>query len=63
MPTFGYAGEILKIDLSTGEVLRLHTGDYADRFVGGRGIAVKFYWDEASPYTDALDPVSPLIFV
>ncbi len=36
--------------------------DYADRFLGGRGIAAKIYWDEVSPEIDAFDPENRLIF-
>ncbi|GAI48516.1 unnamed protein product, partial [marine sediment metagenome] len=42
----GYAGKILKVDLSRGNTSELPTSDYADRFLGGRGIAAKIYWDE-----------------
>jgi aldehyde:ferredoxin oxidoreductase len=37
--------------------------DYTDRFLGGRGIAAKIYWDEMSPQTDALAPESRLILM
>jgi aldehyde:ferredoxin oxidoreductase len=53
---FGYAGKILKVDLSDGDISRLATADYADRFLGGRGIAAKIYWDMVPPQTGALDP-------
>ena len=45
MADFGYAGEILKVDLSDRKITKLPTSDYADRFIGGRGIATKLYWD------------------
>ncbi len=57
-----YAGKILKVDLSSGNVTRANTSDYAPRFLGGRGIAAKIYWDEVSPDTGALDPENRLIF-
>ena len=38
------------------------TMDYADRFIGGRGIAAKIYWDEVSPEVSAFDPENRLIF-
>jgi hypothetical protein len=46
---FGYTGSILRVDLSTGHFAAIATNDYADRFVGGRGVAAKIYWDEVSP--------------
>lgn len=44
---FGYAGKILMVDLSTGSVTYVETAAYAERFLGGKGIASKIYWDEA----------------
>jgi aldehyde:ferredoxin oxidoreductase len=61
MMEFGYAGEILKIDLSQRLTGTLATADYTDRFLGGRGIAAKIYWDETSPETGAFDPGNYLI--
>ena len=46
---FGYAGKILKVDLSSARIGSLETSDYTDRFIGGRGIAAKIYWDEVPP--------------
>jgi aldehyde:ferredoxin oxidoreductase len=56
MAEFGYAGEILKVNLSDRSITKLPTADYADRFLGGRGIAVRLYWDMVSPQTGAFDP-------
>jgi len=60
---FGYAGKILNIDLSKGVVVDTATTDYADRFIGGRGVAAKIYWDEVPPNTEPFDPENRLIFV
>ena len=46
MTEFGYAGKILKLDLSTGDTCTFDTADYSNRFLGGRGIAAKIYWDQ-----------------
>jgi aldehyde:ferredoxin oxidoreductase len=59
---FGYAGKILKVDLSLGTMIDVPTTDYIDRFVGGRGIGVKIYWDEVPAKTKAFDPENCLIF-
>ena len=59
---FGYTGKILVTDLSSGSITHLPTDYYADRFIGGRGIAAKIYWDEVSPDIKALDAENPLIF-
>ena len=63
MTEFGYAGKILLTDLSDGSTASLPTADYADRFIGGRGIAAKLYWDLVPPQTGALDPDNCLICV
>jgi aldehyde:ferredoxin oxidoreductase len=59
---YGYAGSILKVDLSQGSTVVISTRDYAERFVGGRGFAAKLYWDGVSPETRAFDPENRLIF-
>ncbi|CAB1065767.1 Tungsten-containing aldehyde:ferredoxin oxidoreductase (EC [Olavius sp. associated proteobacterium Delta 1] len=63
MTEFGYAGKILTIDLSDGSTASLPSVDYADRFLGGRGMAAKLYWDLVPPQTGALDPDNCLICV
>ncbi len=55
MELFGYAGKILRLDLSSGNATDSSTMDYADRFLGGRGIAAKIYWDEVSPAANPFD--------
>ena len=62
MATFGYAGKILKIDLSSGGITAVPTINYADKFLGGRGFGVKIYWDEVSPEAKAFDAENRLIF-
>lgn len=44
-----YAGKILHIDLSSGAIENIDTATYAQRFVGGRGVASAIYWDEIPP--------------
>jgi len=60
---FGYAGKILKVDLSSASMSDVPTSDYADRFIGGRGIAAKVYWDEVPPEVKAFAPENRLIFM
>jgi aldehyde:ferredoxin oxidoreductase len=59
----GYAGKILRVDLSSGNISEFSTISYADSFVGGRGIAAKIYWDEVSQEIKAFDPENRLIFI
>ena len=61
--TGGYAGRILRVDLSSGKITETPTADYADRFLGGRGIAAKVYWDEVPPGAGCFDPENRLIFI
>ncbi len=57
----GYAGRILWVDLSVGRIAETPTSDYADRYLGGRGIAARVYWDEVPPATRALDAENAVI--
>jgi hypothetical protein len=57
----GYAGRILRVDLTSGRTSTVPTSDYAS-FVGGRGLAAKVHWDEVSPHVSALDPENRLTF-
>ena len=60
---YGWCGKILKVDLSESRVSELKTMDYADRFLGGRGIATRIYWEEVGPEVKAFDPENHLIFM
>ncbi len=62
MSKFGYAGAILDVDLSCDRIVNLSTDDYADRFIGGRGLAAKLYWDKVSPQSKAFDPDNCIVF-
>ncbi len=63
MAAFGYAGQILKVDLSDGKISRIPTAGYADRFLGGRGIAARLYWEMVPPDVKAYDPENCLIYM
>jgi len=62
MPDFGYAGQILRVDLSNGKTERIPTSDYAGRFLGGRGLAARIYWEEVQPEIGAFDSENRIIF-
>lgn len=62
MNSYGYAGKILSVDLSSGRTRQVPTSDYAAKFLGGKGIALRMYWDEVPPQAGALDPENALIF-
>ena len=61
--TFGWAGKILKVDLTSSDIVELNTMDYANRFLGGRGIATRIYWEEVTPEAGALEPENRLILM
>jgi aldehyde:ferredoxin oxidoreductase len=56
MSKYGYAGEILKVDLSDGKIKKQPSADYTDKFLGGQGIAARLYWEMAPPQAGAFDP-------
>jgi aldehyde:ferredoxin oxidoreductase len=60
---YGWCGKILKVDLSQDRITELDTMDYADRFLGGRGIASRIYWEEVGSDVSAFDPENRLIFM
>ena len=59
----GYAGEILVVDLTNRKVSTLATDDYADRFLGGKGIAARLYWEMVPSHTKAFEPGNCFICV
>ena len=61
--TKGYAGNILRVNLSTRNVTTEPlTEELVKNYVGGRGIAAKILYDELAPGTDPLSPSNKLIF-
>lgn len=60
---FGWTGQILRVDLGNAAISEMETMPYAARFLGGRGIATRIYWEEVSPEIKAFDPENRLIFM
>ncbi len=60
--TYGWAGQILRVDLTRGSVttepLRL---DWAEEYIGGRGLGARYLYEEMDPSVDALGPDNKLI--
>ncbi|MGD9081050.1 MAG: aldehyde ferredoxin oxidoreductase family protein [Desulfobacterales bacterium] len=55
--TDGYAGSILRVDLSSGEVSKSPLPDeLIDKYIGGRGFVAKLLYDELPPDTDPYSP-------
>jgi aldehyde:ferredoxin oxidoreductase len=51
------------VDLTSGKIDHLETQIYAEKFLGGRGIASRIYWEEVGPTVGAFDPENHLIFM
>ena len=62
-PVFGWTGTIVHVNLSDAAVTRLDTRAYSDKYLGGRGIATRLYWEMVAPEIDALAPDNHLIFM
>jgi len=60
---YGLSGKILRVDLSKQQITSQDTMEYGERYLGGRGIATRIYWDEVGPEVGALDPENRLIFM
>jgi len=59
----GYAGSLLRIDLTKRTVERQDTSDYLPEWYGGRALAARIAWDEIPPGTGAFDEASPLMIL
>jgi len=60
---YGWTGKILRVDLSERKISQMKIDEYNHRFIGGRGIGEKIYWDESSPEKDAFHPESRFILM
>ena len=59
-----YAGQILRVDLSTGRVETEPLKEkLAKQYIGGIGLGIRLLMDNSKPGVDAFSPDNPLIFV
>ena len=58
----GYAGKILRINLSNGEIKVESTQPYIDQWLGSSGIAIKILFEELFEWVSPYDPANLLIF-
>lgn len=59
-----YTGKILKINLTTKEVKTEDLNqDWAEKYIGGKGLGFRYFFDEMDPATDPLSPANVLIFI
>ncbi len=61
MSEFGYAGKILTVNLSDGASRESPSADYTEKFLGGRGIAARLFWELTPPGTGAFEPDNCLV--
>jgi aldehyde:ferredoxin oxidoreductase len=61
---YGWAGQILDINLSNGQIVtKPLTLEFARKWIGGEGLGAKLLWDEVGPEVeDGLDPGNVLIY-
>jgi aldehyde:ferredoxin oxidoreductase len=59
---YGYAGRVLRVDLTTGKtrVEPLNT-DIAKKYIGGIGLGMKLWLDNSQPGIDPFSPENPLV--
>lgn len=59
--SYGWAGKILRVNLTTGAISTESTDPYKE-FIGGMGLANKIMYDEVPAGTDPLSPENKIIF-
>lgn len=60
----GYTGKLIRVNL-TDKIIKTEklNMDYANEYIGGRGLGSKYLYDEIDPQIDALSPENKLIFM
>jgi len=61
--TYGWTGQILRVNLATGEIKKEALNkEWATEYLGARGLGTRYFIEEVSPKVDALGPDNHLIF-
>ena len=59
-----YQGKVLRLDLSAGtsavEPLNM---EWAEKYIGGKGLLLRYMWDEVPPKVDPWAPENPVILM
>ncbi|MFH1003706.1 MAG: aldehyde ferredoxin oxidoreductase N-terminal domain-containing protein, partial [Chloroflexota bacterium] len=59
---YGWAGKVLRVNLSTREIDKEPLNqEWAQDFIGGRGLNIRTLYDEVTSETDPMSPENPLI--
>lgn len=59
---YGYAGKILRLDLTHQKTEVIPSSKYLPEYIGGRALCNKIFWDEVKEEVGAFDPKNKLIF-
>lgn len=59
--SYGWAGSILRVNLSDQSISKQPTQQYLDGMIGGRGLGQKILFDELEPHVDAFSPENKVI--
>ncbi len=59
---YGYAGKILRLNLTDSTTEIIDSRKYLPEWIGGRMLCHKIFWDEVGPGVGAFDPENKLIF-
>jgi aldehyde:ferredoxin oxidoreductase len=59
----GWMGKILHIELSHSHITDIPTARYARKYLGGRGLASRLYWEKVTPQVKAFDAENRLTFM
>ena len=61
---FGWMGQILRVNLSNGQVSKLNLDlNTMSQYIGARGLGTKIFCDEVDPMVDPLSPENKIIFL
>ena len=58
----GWAGKVLRVNLTEGEIWTEPSVEYGRKYIGGRGIAARLAWEEIPAGIGPFDPENLLIF-
>jgi aldehyde:ferredoxin oxidoreductase len=63
-PIYGYAGKILRVNLTSGQISEeIPSQKMLRDYIGGTGLGVRLMYDEVPPDTDPLGPDAKLMFL
>jgi len=60
---YGWAGKVLRVDLTTRRVETEDTAQYVPQYIGGKGIATRIAWDELKLNVGPYDAENILLFM